>query len=62
METIVLVWIVLACTGFFCVACTGFFCVGYLFGNRKVLYWRIKWIECEYDFCQVARSQAADHF
>jgi hypothetical protein len=35
-------------------ACTGFFCLGYLFGQRKVLYWRIKWIEAEHD---LAREQ-----
>jgi hypothetical protein len=46
MEAIVLLWIVMACNGFFC--------VGYLFGNRNVFYWRIKWIEAEHD---MARAQ-----
>jgi hypothetical protein len=46
MNVLVLIWIVMACTGFFC--------VGYLFGQRKVLYWRIKWIEMEHD---LAREQ-----
>ena len=46
MNALVLIWMVLAGAGFLC--------VGYLFGNRKAVYWRIKWVEAEYD---LARAQ-----
>ena len=32
----------------------GYFCLGALFMSRRVLFWRIKWIELEHD---LARAQ-----
>ena len=45
MNVLVFIWWVLSSVGFFC--------LGYLLGNRKVLYWRIKWIETEHDLARV---------
>jgi hypothetical protein len=35
----------------------GFFCLGGLWFSRKVLFWRIKWIELEHD---LARAQGRE--
>jgi hypothetical protein len=39
-DVLITIWAVMACTGSFC--------VGYLFGNRRVLFWCIEWIKAEH--------------
>ena len=35
----------------------GYFCMGFVFGNRRELYWRIKWIELEHDTARKLGSE-----
>jgi hypothetical protein len=40
----------------------GAFCVGGLWGMRRVMFWRIKWIELEHDLARLQNRKPRDVF
>ncbi len=50
----VLLWVMMACLS------AGYFCAGVAFMQRKVLYWRIKWIEMEHTLARLEGREPRD--
>lgn len=41
-------------------ASVGFFCLGVALQQRRVLYWRVKWIEMEHDLARLQGREPRD--